>query len=433
MFIVLSAASLLFVKPRALRFVASVGVILLFVHQSLLMYSGFVIGDVPLGDAPTTGVIPGSVLGIINAVVSALLGASVITVWRLRLAHLDILEVKNTIARSFFLAIPLFLASIRFLQEQGSLLLFILPLVSLLSSFFVSDHPDDLPPVTAQRRMPDLIEYYGVRILNGIIMGFALVLRVPSSWRDAFPGTRTDVLSLVVALISLAVFVLLVLNKGFASRLSRKYFPILPFIGIGLMTLPFIGNGIYTVAQIAIVIALLSWYMFSIMQIPIYKNLLRMRAAFLVFTSESVVFLSWSVGVLVGIFFLGRVEDPSLFVAIHEYLFVGLIYFATLMSAALIIRSNAKSPLVTDVSSVKDNTILVCEVVSRQYGLTTREGEVLQLLAAGYTQPLIETTLRISQSTIKTHISHIYQKTSTRKKQELIALIEHKKTQIEAE
>jgi DNA-binding NarL/FixJ family response regulator len=88
--------------------------------------------------------------------------------------------------------------------------------------------------------------------------------------------------------------------------------------------------------------------------------------------------------------------------------------------------------LLTEPPSAKDSTTLVCEAIARQYGLTSRESEVLQLLAAGYTQPLIETTLRISQSTIKTHISHIYQKTATRKKQELIALIEHKKTQLES-
>ncbi|MDR0347539.1 MAG: helix-turn-helix transcriptional regulator [Coriobacteriales bacterium] len=281
--------------------------------------------------------------------------------------------------------------------------------------------------------MADTIEYYGIRVINGLIMGFALMLRIPSSWADAFPGILTDILAMGVAVLSLALFIILSVNRSFALHLTRKYFPILPFIGIGLMTPPFVGSGVSTVAKIAIVIALLSWYILSIMQIPIYKTLLGMRAAFLVFTSESVVFASWTVGVIAGIVFLNLVEDIALFIAIQEYLFIGLIYFATLMSAALIIRSNSKSLLVTDVSSTKDNTTLVCEALSQQCGLTKREGEVLQLLAAGYTQPLIETTLCISQSTIKTHISHIYQKTSTRKKQELIALIEHKKTQIEAQ
>lgn len=58
------------------------------------------------------------------------------------------------------------------------------------------------------------------------------------------------------------------------------------------------------------------------------------------------------------------------------------------------------------------------------YELTTRQTEVLMLLAKGYSTSKIEEALVISNHTVKAHVYGIYQKTDVHSRQELIELIE---------
>ncbi len=51
-------------------------------------------------------------------------------------------------------------------------------------------------------------------------------------------------------------------------------------------------------------------------------------------------------------------------------------------------------------------------------GLTTREVEVLALIAHGKTYPQIAETLYISPDTVKSHVRHIYEKTDVHARSE---------------
>lgn len=64
-----------------------------------------------------------------------------------------------------------------------------------------------------------------------------------------------------------------------------------------------------------------------------------------------------------------------------------------------------------------------CEAVARRCSLTKREQEVLVLLGEGRNEPYVERALSVSRATVKTHISHIYQKTGVASRQELIDLL----------
>lgn len=64
-----------------------------------------------------------------------------------------------------------------------------------------------------------------------------------------------------------------------------------------------------------------------------------------------------------------------------------------------------------------------CEAVARRCALTKREQEVLVLLGEGRNEPYVERVLSVSRATVKTHISHIYQKTGVTSRQELIDLL----------
>ena len=56
------------------------------------------------------------------------------------------------------------------------------------------------------------------------------------------------------------------------------------------------------------------------------------------------------------------------------------------------------------------------------YSLSAREGEVAVLLLSGRNVPAIAEMLSISQSTVQTHVKHIYEKTDVHTRQELIDL-----------
>ena len=61
-------------------------------------------------------------------------------------------------------------------------------------------------------------------------------------------------------------------------------------------------------------------------------------------------------------------------------------------------------------------------VIVERFGLTPRESDVLPLLLEGRTIQRIQETLFISAGTVSTHIRHIYQKTGSDNRQELIDL-----------
>lgn len=64
-----------------------------------------------------------------------------------------------------------------------------------------------------------------------------------------------------------------------------------------------------------------------------------------------------------------------------------------------------------------------CASLQNEYGLTARETEVLELVAAGRSLPYVQDALHIAPSTAATHINHIYQKLDIHTRQELIDLV----------
>lgn len=65
-----------------------------------------------------------------------------------------------------------------------------------------------------------------------------------------------------------------------------------------------------------------------------------------------------------------------------------------------------------------------CEKAIEQFGLSPREAEVLSLIVRGRSVPHISQRLYISRSTVKTHITHIYEKLGVTDRQEMIDVIE---------
>jgi DNA-binding NarL/FixJ family response regulator len=61
--------------------------------------------------------------------------------------------------------------------------------------------------------------------------------------------------------------------------------------------------------------------------------------------------------------------------------------------------------------------------IAAQHHLSPRERDVFTLMVKGYTRKMIMQALVLSNSTVKTHVSHIYEKMDVGSRQELLALV----------
>ncbi len=129
---------------------------------------------------------------------------------------------------------------------------------------------------------------------------------------------------------------------------------------------------------------------------------------------------------LFALFFIYTVDSVSI---VKEYLAAGIpiVLTISLMLLFIILRKElvvAFYPRVTfdeplDTSELGGRCRLLAEV----YGLTPREREIASLFAEGRDAPYVEKTLMISKSTVKTHVTHLYQKVGVSSRQELIDVL----------
>ena len=84
-----------------------------------------------------------------------------------------------------------------------------------------------------------------------------------------------------------------------------------------------------------------------------------------------------------------------------------------------------KHPIADDLELYLEKSHLgvKCRELAESFGLTTREGEILLLMARGGRLSQIANELNISNNTVKTHIRHIYTKLDIGSRKELMALL----------
>lgn len=146
--------------------------------------------------------------------------------------------------------------------------------------------------------------------------------------------------------------------------------------------------------------------------------------AFKIFLSGQLIF---TIGVLLGSI-LSSLFTLAIDASMLSYSNFGYIVFMAIMIAlALMVyvpREEGRADVLTEADLEK--TILEKSRNSfySDYKITKREKEVVGLLAKGRSVPFIRDELVISQNTVNTHIKHIYAKTDTAGKQELLDLME---------
>lgn len=87
----------------------------------------------------------------------------------------------------------------------------------------------------------------------------------------------------------------------------------------------------------------------------------------------------------------------------------------TVNEGKALLHPGATAQLIKEFVNLADNK-------AREYGLSNREMEVLQLLSEGNTNKQIARSLWISEQTVKTHVAHIFDKLGTSDRTETVAL-----------
>lgn len=125
-----------------------------------------------------------------------------------------------------------------------------------------------------------------------------------------------------------------------------------------------------------------------------------------------------ALGAVLGIG-LSKLVSPSA-VQYPEAIFVG--YLMTVAVMLLVGSRDTWDLFEAQPARATSRTLMDARLkeLSGLWGLTSREREILALLAVGRTQPRIAENLGIAESTVNSHVRHIYTKASVNSKQELL-------------
>lgn len=113
-----------------------------------------------------------------------------------------------------------------------------------------------------------------------------------------------------------------------------------------------------------------------------------------------------------GVGMLAPLDPAALSILALLILVPGMYFFAT---------SDHPTEVIVDAEDVLQRRL---DRIVETAGLTAREREILELWVTGHRLDYVAESLFISKNTVKTHLRHIYQKTQTGNKEELLVLFE---------
>lgn len=151
---------------------------------------------------------------------------------------------------------------------------------------------------------------------------------------------------------------------------------------------------------------------------------------------------AWLAGLWVGALLFGRFIGFEFFTVLYSgsYQFhsslIVIVMFALLVTAvSLVSHNNLLEAWGMDrpgsIRREDEITEVCCTRIGDEYGLSSRELDVLIPLALGSSRGDIGRELVLSEETVKTHIKHIYQKLGIHSRKELHAIIEAKRRELQ--
>ena len=230
-----------------------------------------------------------------------------------------------------------------------------------------------------------------------------------------------------VASIVLAVIVVLLVKLRPQDGLYRVYRAVPMVFGVGLACFALAPDLLSTLAGFCIMLAYLSFEMLSYND---YCNVVKTSGYSLV-RSMGLVRLSASVGILLGwvagavLSWLLPVDVPTVSVAVAGLLVV-------LAASTLAFTDKDMSELGTiagnraiqETAESRPDKMELVPAFAQAHGLSKRETEVIGYLLSGRTTQYIAEKLFIAESTARTHVHRIYQKTETDGRMELLDAFE---------
>lgn len=251
-------------------------------------------------------------------------------------------------------------------------------------------------------------------------------------YTNASSGSAIEIWGTMFSCVLMLVAVVSLLDYFFTKRYGSSMFSklIVPFIAGGLLAFPFFTAGIEIGAAVFI---LTGYHLFLIYiyaefsSISVERGLLPAR----IFALGTAVI---DLGLVVGSLLAGSVATLSAewftgvtLGVVYLLMLVGILLFPKIVeslshrgSDKKAVRSFHKAEIQDPFSYFKER----CHAITERYGLSAREEEVLSYLLRGRSLRSIASETFLSYNTVKTHVSHIYQKLSVHTREELIGLFE---------
>lgn len=260
-----------------------------------------------------------------------------------------------------------------------------------------------------------------IKALSSSMMGLVVFAAYSNAINDPFPGVGVSGTSFGLVIASLVIF--LVLRFG-GRRITAPFiywvlFPAIAALLVILDSFP-INSPAFMVGATGITVFCsgLGLFAFGFLLIAGSEN----RVPFP--RSIGLTFAVFSFAGLVGraLRYSGFTSDEigSILLVLSTAYMVYLLF----APAAQLWKSRKASPERADESMPEvDDLANVCERVSKRYGLSPREEEVLVYVGQGYNSPYIAKALFISDSTVRSHLKSIYRKTEASSRMDLVDLI----------
>ena len=223
--------------------------------------------------------------------------------------------------------------------------------------------------------------------------------------------------AMAVAVLFLAVDAASKSQKSYYERIPQVYQVLYLLVAAGFVLLPFLG------LRYRLVLAGLTYSVFTLASLLMMvasieaAMKLKMHPMFAYCVFAGVVYSATCLGAAFGSAVkLLDGSGPALSFAALAVLYV--------LSLALVFPRKEGRPAVADADEVSDALREKCRLAAETSGLSSREAEVMELLARGRDLPYIAELLCISKSTVQSHGKRIYRKMGVHSKQELITKIE---------
>lgn len=339
--------------------------------------------------------------------------------WENVLALSEIAQAKAQIILGSLLAIVPFLLYLTVNQRAILFIMFLLVFLNLLILFICLRLPSDSR--TAEDALPDTdikqsLKEFALPFFCLLMIGLVSPMLDPGTPAGGFSFfQRGCIVHGSNILGALVLFVMWILMKRPAS-ITKSFLVFYPVLITALLLFPFLKDD-YRVA--ILFLGTFSFTLFSVIMMISCLDISREKALPLSFVYPlfaGVIYASH----LLGTSLSGLIAESGLSHDSQVITSVFLLLYGCSLALFLLMRKNSRKTQV--VISGPDVISERCQYLSKQNGFSTRQSEVLNLLAHGYDVPSIAKKLFISENTVRTHAKKIYLTLDVHSKQDIVDL-----------